>query len=290
MFWFSVVFGVLLNFYSISTQFEEVAIYFYFGTNITQFRIYPIKQIGNLTNDTDFNVNRSTVLYVHGYRENVNSESVQTVIKAFLMRDDNQNILVMNWSNYSDGNYATSAVPDLIKLGHLIGVGIYSFAIQNAFDPSRLHIVGHSLGAQLAGYIGRWIIVMSQSKLKVQRITGLDPARPLFSHKVTFMPTSLSSFDARFVDVIHTDSGNLGESENCGIVDFWPNGGSHQSGCKTFPQIQVCDHMRSWRYFAESVASKNSPRFDAIQCDTYKDFKKQNCSGTYANMGIDSIG
>lgn len=64
-------------------------------------------------------------------------------------------------------------------------------------------MIGHSLGAQVAGYAGQ--------KLdgKVGRITGLDPAGPMFEH----LPPSvrLDPTDAQFVDVIHTNirSGSL---------------------------------------------------------------------------------
>lgn len=38
--------------------------------------------------------------------------------------------------------------------------------------------------------------------------------------------------DARFVDIIHTDSGFHGSSVSSGTVDFWPNYGHRtQPGC-----------------------------------------------------------
>ena len=46
----------------------------------------------------------------------------------------------------------------------------------------------------------------------------------------------IQSTDADFVDIIHTNSGNLivGDlsfPDPLGQVDFYPNGGSHQNGC-----------------------------------------------------------
>lgn len=59
-------------------------------------------------------------------------------------------------------------------------------------------------------------------------VTGLDPAGPFFN----FLQPCLSSSDARFVDVIHTDYRFYGIAKNIGTVDFFPNGGHRiQPGC-----------------------------------------------------------
>lgn len=56
----------------------------------------------------------------------------------------------------------------------------------------------------------------------------MDPAGPFFN---LIMPT-LSSNDARFVDIIHTDYGIFGVGLVTGTVDFFPNGGERvQPGC-----------------------------------------------------------
>ena len=50
----------------------------------------------------------------------------------------------------------------------------------------RLHLVGHSLGAHLVGFLGKRVQGLGLGK--VARITALDPARPLFSSKVSIDP------------------------------------------------------------------------------------------------------
>lgn len=67
------------------------------------------------------------------------------------------------------------------------------------------------------------------------RITGLDPAGPLFSLNSTVF---LTKKDAEFVDIIHTDGGFYGMSVAFATADFYPNDGVRaQSGCSiwTFP-------------------------------------------------------
>ena len=90
------------------------------------------------------------------------------------------------------------------------------------------------------------------------------------------------------VDVIHTDGGILGASISTGTVDFWPNGGAEQPGC--IPKNEpLCNHQRSWQFFAESVASPERS-FYAVRCDNYKHFRSQYCSQNLPlnNMGIDA--
>lgn len=93
------------------------------------------------------------------------------------------------------------------------------------------------------------------------------------------------------VDVIHTDAGVLGADKDSGTVDFWPNGGIDQPGCNN-PLLDepTCNHARSWRYFAESVATPKKIFF-AMKCTNYDTFKQINCTDNVRlnNMGINAI-
>ena len=71
------------------------------------------------------------------------------------------------------------------------------------FNFEGMHGVGHSLGGQLIGHIGREVIEISNQKLIMSRITALDPAAPLFYPRNNVF-TPINSQDAMFVDVIHT--------------------------------------------------------------------------------------
>lgn len=72
-------------------------------------------------------------------------------------------------------------------------------------NASDFHIIGHSLGAHIAGYAGEAIITRGLGKLG--RISGLDPAEPLFQRMPEFV--RLDPGDAEFVDVIHTDAKSI---------------------------------------------------------------------------------
>lgn len=103
-----------------------------------------------------------------------------------------------------------------------------------------VHVLGHSLGAHVAGYAGSYV------PRKLARITGLDPAGPAFETPYLKDPGDrLDSTDANFVDVIHTCAGSLGFLRPIGHVDFYPNGGTFtQPGCPIFSSRMISACLR----------------------------------------------
>ncbi|KAI5636168.1 lipase domain-containing protein [Phthorimaea operculella] len=107
----------------------------------------------------------------------------------------------------------------------------------------KLHLIGHSLGSHVAGYTAREL--KNKYNKTVKRLTALDPAFPAFYPNGIVMD-HVSSSDAEFVDVIHTDAGGYGAPVRTGTVDFWPNGGnSVQPGCPRFAPIPLSDDSSS---------------------------------------------
>ena len=67
----------------------------------------------------------------------------------------------------------------------------------------------------------------------------MDPAGPVFFNLTeTFAFWRLSLNDSNFVDVIHKSLA-FGLFDSIGLVDFWPNLGLEQPGCKSDP---ICSH------------------------------------------------
>lgn len=72
-------------------------------------------------------------------------------------------------------------------------------------------------------------IARNLSSFMLPRITGLDPAMPLFI--TSGKADKLDPSDASYVDVIHTNALVQGKMERCGHADFYMNGGIMQPGC-----------------------------------------------------------
>lgn len=118
------------------------------------------------------------MLYGYGYTEKYTSLSTQTVVRSYIQRGDH-NILVVEWSKYSDGSYFTQAIPNSYKVGEVIGKALLKMK-KEGFRLEKFHLVGHSLGGHLVGFIGRSVYKNSGNTTQVTRITSLDPAGPYF--------------------------------------------------------------------------------------------------------------
>nr|BAN20541.1 lipase [Riptortus pedestris] len=208
-----------------------------------------------LLKQSPFDVNKPTKIIIHGYFGGLNRPMIKEIKQKYLDFDD-VNVIAVDWSDiaWNINYYAiVNQVPD---------VGLYvaqllDFLVAQGCDPQSFHLIGHSLGAHVAGYAG-----YSVKKGKPGRITGLDPAKPHF-HNVD-NSERLDSSDAIFVDCIHTCGGLLGLMEPICDVDFYPNGGKNtQPGCHYF-DFGRCSHKRSHQLFAESILP--SHKFPSLRC------------------------
>eukprot|EP00091_Calanus_sinicus_P018033 TRINITY_DN3997_c0_g1_i3.p1 TRINITY_DN3997_c0_g1~~TRINITY_DN3997_c0_g1_i3.p1 ORF type:complete len:260 (-),score=80.25 TRINITY_DN3997_c0_g1_i3:84-818(-) len=121
-----------------------------------------------------------------------------------------------SWANYPAaasrtrpvGEHAANLVKILSDLGLL----------------DNIHVVGHSLGAHVAGFLAKKVQEMGLGKLK--RVTGLDPAQPFFD--IAGPEERIDKDDADFVQIVHTNSGMIWDGclsikKSLGHVDFLPS-------------------------------------------------------------------
>ncbi|KAG8147808.1 hypothetical protein E2320_022983, partial [Naja naja] len=141
------------------------------------------------------------------------------------------------------------------------------FAIKEQFGYSldKVHLLGYSLGAHVAGIAG------SLTNTKINRITGLDPAGPLFEYAEA--SRRLSPDDAVFVDVLHTyirgsPDRSIGIQQPVGHIDIYPNGESDQ--------LLKCSHERSILLFIDSLLYEEKPII-AYRCNSKETFERGLC-------------
>ncbi|KAI5639763.1 lipase domain-containing protein [Phthorimaea operculella] len=221
----------------------------------------------NSVQNSNYQPDRPTVVIVHGWNNNGNSELNPNLRDAFLQVLD-CNVIVVDWSDLASSLYFTSAngVP---SVGQYLGDFLVWLLDTAGGNWDQVHLVGHSLGAHVVGNAGR------RTGNRVRRITGLDPAGPTFGNN----DDALQATDAVYVECIHTDGGVLGIFDPICQVNFYPNGGRNaQPGC----WISTCSHSRSHHLMESSVYNDH---FVARQCNNLQAANDGNCNGATMNMG-----
>ncbi|XP_017785625.1 PREDICTED: pancreatic lipase-related protein 2-like [Nicrophorus vespilloides] len=238
--------------------------------------------------NSHFDFQKPTVIFFHAFFETYTSAPANTIKTAYLQRKDH-NVILLDAQRMEAGPWYLTAARNTRVVGEYTAAFIDYLVSRGLYLPS-LHLIGLSLGAQMAGVCGQNV-----KSGRIQRITGLDPAGPLF----TKWPRSLKldKGDAEFVDVIHTDAGIFGYPWPVGHADFWPNSGkAPQPGC-TIPEVKrrspdsiieplFCSHWRSYMFYSESVITANA--FQSYRCNSWKEFLRGECDPNQepVNMGF----
>lgn len=98
----------------------------------------------DIRSDEHFDRSKPTVVYIHGYLESSETFSVKTVVDAYLKRGGH-NVIVIDWFEYSTGNYQFKVLYQLHHIGQVIARYLNLF-IQGGYSSKRIHLVGHSMG------------------------------------------------------------------------------------------------------------------------------------------------
>lgn len=259
-------------------------------------------------------IDRDGTIYViaHGYIDSGDHQWIKNMMNALLDNDKTRkaSVIVVDWGKGSSPPYI-QAVANIRLVGAMTAHVLHMIKEQlNIRDFHNVHMFGHSLGAHLSGYTGD--ALQRSFGFKLGRITAMDPAEPLFTDMDPIV--RLDKNDARFVDVVHTDTvpitrGGLGMPSPIGHVDFYPNGGKDNPGCDRpvehyieqeagsfFWGVQTffsCNHIRSHQFVTEAILSKQTQK--AVICNSYEEFKEGRCfscagrdSGHCVNFGLDS--
>ncbi len=240
---------------------------------------------GKSWEDSGFNPGSETVFLVHGWQSSA-EDWPQEGVEALLQLEDRKiNAISVDWRKGAKILDYPQAAANSQLVGRQIGFLARRLVESGAIKAENIYVAGHSLGGQVAGYAGKYFHQLTGSK--IGRITGLDPAGPMFQlpdwvDSKMARQLHLWRDDAEFVDVIHTTAGSLvgdtalGMSSLIGHADFFPNGGQkNQPGCH---QV-ACHHGRAHQFWVSSV-TRNC--FQAFACDSYEAFKSD-CNKTVIN-------
>ncbi|KAH1004302.1 hypothetical protein HUJ04_004080 [Dendroctonus ponderosae] len=233
-------------------------------------------QFNGSFNESGFNFENPTKIITHGFMSSIKYDVFMLIKNAFL-ETGAYNVIGMDWSALCHVEYA-SAMHGAKIAGKQLG-DFLNWLTSNGVNLSDIHIIGHSLGAHVAG-IGADVVQGG----RVARITGLDPAGPGYGDIKEEL--KLDPQDAMLVDVVHTFMKVIGTARPSGHVDFYPNGGKYQPGLQLTNSI-LCNHGRSFQLFAESI--RNPRAFKSKRCQALEDALSSRClQDTEVYMGQES--
>ncbi|XP_064187696.1 lipoprotein lipase [Anguilla rostrata] len=241
----------------------------------------------NTITECEFNLETQTFVVIHGWTVTGMYESwVPKLVAALYDREPSANVIVVDWLERASQHYPTSAAYTKL-VGHDVGKFVNWLEREVHYPWEKLHLLGYSLGAHVAGIAGLL------TNHKINRITGLDPAGPGFEYADE--QSTLSPDDAIFVDVLHTNTRgspdrSIGIQRPVGHVDIYPNGGTFQPGCnlqntmmliatsglQNMDQIVKCSHERSIHLFIDSLVNKQQESM-AYRCSSKEAFNKGLC-------------
>ncbi|KAJ8666976.1 hypothetical protein QAD02_008638 [Eretmocerus hayati] len=259
--------GYLLSHLSSSKK-DSVEVDFYLATNTLRSpEKIDIVVASVVLQNSGFDPSKKTFIVIHGYKSGGRKGWVME-LKDRLLDYTNANIILVDWTEGSKSKNYVNAVHNTLPTSNRIFNFLQTLRpqVEKMNNPSghvewnRFHFIGHSLGAQISGQTAH--LLKQDDFWKVERITGLDPAKPCFQN--TESSIRLDKDDADFVDIVHTNAGHgsnidgFGLSENVGDIDFYVNGAVVQPQCIgsrfTPPwETMTCSHRYSYKYFTQSI-------------------------------------
>ncbi|CAF1000935.1 unnamed protein product [Brachionus calyciflorus] len=265
---------------------EKISTKFYlFNRNVP---LNESERISHFFFGDNLNPDIDTKFIIHGFLHHPRKQWILNMKDTILNAED-VNVIIVDWSKGNAFPYHQASANAQV-VGAEIARLITNIIREKNSRPSKFHLIGHSLGAHVAGYAGSRITGLG-------RITGLDPAGPLFEN--TDPIVRLDPSDAVYVDIIHSDGTanlllGLGLSQPIGHSDFYPNGGKNQPNCPAnsdkllsgifniaildyegMEESLGCSHMAAVNFFIDSILNKC--KYTAFKCKSLEDFENAKC-------------
>ncbi|KAK9884951.1 hypothetical protein WA026_009187 [Henosepilachna vigintioctopunctata] len=247
------------------------------GLNYTSIRftlVNPDFKTVDLTDNTNatglFEEDSEIILLIFAWTEDTTTPWIKNITEAYHRRNDRKyQIIYVDWS-YEGSTFYYHEVKIIDAIGYFSGDWLIRFMEKEKVDINRIHVLTHSLGCHLAGFMAKYI--KKQLNRILHRITCLDAAAPGYLESST--QKKLYRGDAKIIVAIHTDIDNYGLAEAYGDIDFYPNGGLyHQPGCND-SFLESCSHCKSHDYWVEAIFSN---KFYGRECDSWENYLEGLC-------------
>uniref|UniRef100_A0A1E1WV17 Lipase domain-containing protein n=1 Tax=Pectinophora gossypiella TaxID=13191 RepID=A0A1E1WV17_PECGO len=193
-------------------------------------------------------------------------------LSAHLSSED-VNVIAVDWS--PGAGFYSEGLGNAPQVGQVIATFINILIETFGYDAELIRIVGIGLGGHIAGIAAR------KTNSVIPHIVAIDPTLIGWTHHTE----KLNPRSARVVEVLHATAGLLGYDYPLGTIDFYPNGGTVQTGCGFDTS---CSHTLAYAFYAESLTSEvnGGERFIGTKCEDYEQATRLECNGDRdANFG-----
>lgn len=140
---------------------ESITFHLYTKYNINNGKIMNfnnLKKIG-------FDNNKPTKFVTHGWLSGGNSTICIDIKNNYLTYYD-YNVIIVDWSPIANTQFYPSPMHETKDVANYYAKFV-KYLIRNGLDVNKLHLIGHSLGAHISGFVGG--IIGNQT---IARITG----------------------------------------------------------------------------------------------------------------------
>lgn len=281
---------------------------------ISSAKHYDLQKMHLLLNIAGFNASARTIIIIPGYMHddpNVQANTWTNDIANRWVDLENVNVIQAVWKLGASRLLYWQAAANTRIVGRQIAIFLhyvakmYGTSLHDQRFLDKIQLVGHSLGAHIAGFVGKDLGGL------IPRITGLDPAGPAFNANEQERKEDemdwfrLSRSDARLVDVISTNGGdmrvvalfkgvietgidcatrrvfyddptrrktNFGTTLLLGHLNFQANDGEVQPGCES--RIPTCDHDRAHQLYLQLLKNELQLRAYGSLPSEYTDLRQ----------------
>src|SRR5699024_9371218 len=132
--------------------------------------------------------NKTLAFVIHGYTDDYRKPALMGIKNALLKYTKGEVgcVVMVDWSHGSDHNVKIvnprqsyiQSVANIQLVGRQVVQLVDAIIGKRHIEPSKVYLVGHSLGAQAASFAGKY--AKKVKNWTFGRITGLEPAAPLF--------------------------------------------------------------------------------------------------------------
>lgn len=150
-------------------EIKDIKFLLYTKSNPEQAQRLYLQDAGRLAK-SHFNNTHPTIFYLHGFSEKAPGGPASSAeeIRNALLETGDYNVILVDWSPFTALPWYSMAVQNGPRVGRYVARFI-RFLLKNNANLETMHVVGFSLGAEVAGFIGK---TLKEWGFILPRITG----------------------------------------------------------------------------------------------------------------------